>query len=122
MADRPAVPCSSTSTPDLFGPQPTLLTLSEVEVVFCDRLAIHRSTFYESFRDALPVLHTRRVKVKGARNRWKPGSPRVRKDVAYKLAELAASGLWGQYLDGAYRDAHPELYGATVPSFLNLAA
>ena len=103
----PAQPTSSTAAP---ATPPKLLTLSRVRDLFCDRLAVSESTYYESFRDWVPVVYTRAMPVRGQKGTFRPGSPRVREDVARELVEVAASGRWRSYCEGEMAASHPHLY------------
>ena len=94
----------------LFERAVALLTIGEVEALFCDRLGIHRSTFFESHRPFLPFVYTRVRPVKGKPGEFKRGSPRLRVDVAEACVELAAAGLWAEYAAGELLDERPELY------------
>lgn len=75
------------------------LTLGEVEALFCARLRVGRSTFYESHRPFLPVVY----------GDWGK-RPRVRRDVAEGLVGVAAAGLWAEYAQGLLRGRFPHLY------------
>lgn len=106
-ADRPA----SSPRPDLFGHlAPPLLRLGEVETLFCDRLGINRTSYFESVRPWLPVVYTRMVPIRGERGRYRMGSPRLRADIAAELVAVAEAGLWPEYADGSLRDQNPHLY------------
>ena len=109
--DRPTAPRPA---PLFDGPPPKLLTIGEVTTLFTDRLGIHTSTFYESFRDFIPFVYTR-LRPTGGRNpdgtrEYVPGSPRLRADVAEALVRIAAAGQWPAYVTGAFKEDRPELY------------
>lgn len=109
-------PFSPPVQPTLFEPNPPrLLGLSRVRSLFCDRLGISESTYYESFRPWLPVVCTRAMPVRGEKGRYRPGSPRVREDVARELVEVAAAGQWQTYCEGGLAAERPHLY-ASRPS------
>lgn len=91
----------------LFEKPSPLLTIGQVEALFCDRLGIAHSTFYESFRDQLPFVYTRTRREGKA---LVQSRPRLREDVAQGLIQIAENGLWGEYVTGALLDAYPKLY------------
>ncbi len=108
VAPRPFTPPVQ---PTLFDPNPPrLLGLSRVRSLFCDRLNISESTYYDSFRDWIPVVYTRAMPVRGEKGQYRPGSPRVREDVARELVEIAATGEWRAYCEGGLAATRPHLY------------
>ena len=100
---------------DLFAGLPELLTIGEVETLFCDELGVGRATFYRGHRPFLPVVYTALTPTgtpdpKTGRRRYKRGGVRVRRDVALELVELVKQGDWLAYASGEMLDERPELY------------
>lgn len=109
-ADRPKATAPSRVQGHLFDTPSPLLTIGEVEALFCDRLGVHRSTFYESHRPWLPFVYTRVRPIPGQPGAFEKGSPRLRSDVARELVELAAGGLWAEYVQRELLGELPHLY------------
>ena len=105
---RPKTPAAMQG--HLFETPSTLLTIGEVEALFCDALGVHRSTFYESHRPWLPFVYTRVRPVKGEPGQFVKGSPRLREDVARELLALASNGMWAEYAMGEFAEERPHLY------------
>ena len=112
--DRPKSHAHDRVQGHLFEKPSPLLTIGEVERQFCDRLGIHRVTFYSSHRPWLPFVFTRVRPVKGQPGKYKKGSPRLRQDVATELLNLAAAGFWPDYVARDLLESHPHLYPREV--------
>ena len=97
---------------DLFGERPELLTIGETAVLFGEELGIHETTFYRSYREFLPFVYTRMVRVRGDKTRFKPGNPRIERSVALAIARLAARGYFPLYASGGLKERMPHLYHA----------
>ena len=110
MPSVPPPPARPATSEPVAPDPPRLLGLKEVAGLFCERLGISLSTYKESFRPWVPVVYVRPMPVRGQKGAFRPGSPRVREDVARELVGLAAEGRWRSYCEGELAASHPDLY------------
>lgn len=108
--DRPPSRTPHAGQGDLFKEPPKVLTIGEVEVLFCEHLGIHRATFYDVHRQFLPFVATSFTPVAGStdpetgRRLYREGGWRLRADYAREILQLAADGYWLDYASGALAD------------------